>query len=368
MANAPEEGLLREYQTRKAAYRDFASTLSNLLTTILTQRGTRFHSVTHRPKDDASLATKVRRPDRSYVRLSDVTDLAGVRVITYFHDDVDRVAELVEGEFGVDKVNSVDKRSLMDPDRFGYLSLHYVVELSPDRSKMSEYRRFAGMKAEIQIRSLLQHVWAETQHDLGYKSRRSVPRVIRRRFARLAGMFEIADDEFVALRNELSQYEKEVPERIEEEPSSVQLDKASLGAFFQHSGTVERLDRAIAESVSATIVTAPDTFIDLILGSLAFLQISSISELETALRADGDKIQHFAEAWLVDSEYKEERRSTDPTLYQGISVFYLAYVILARRRDPAHIRSWAEKMTIGENSERYKRANKVIALANRLGI
>ena len=225
MKSVPEDGFLREYQSRKHSYRDFADILASLLTTILTEHRIRLHSVTHRAKDDASLATKLRRPDRTYACLADVTDLAGVRVITYFHDDVDHVAKSVEREFRIDQANSVDKRSLMYPDRFGYISLHYVVELSPERAKMSEYRRFAGMKAEVQIRSLLQHVWAETQHDLGYKSRRSVPRVIRRRFARLAGMLEIADDE-------LSKYEKEVPERIEDEPSSVQLDKASLGAYF----------------------------------------------------------------------------------------------------------------------------------------
>ena len=123
----------------------------------------------------------------------------------------------------------------MDPDRFGYVSLHYVLELSPERSRMSEYRRFAGLKAELQIRSLLQHVWAETEHDLGYKSAAGVPKLIRRRFARLAGMLEIADAEFVALRDELTQYELEVPERVQQEPASVQLDKASLRAYFREA-------------------------------------------------------------------------------------------------------------------------------------
>ena len=59
-----------------------------------------------------------------------MTDLLGVRIITYFPDEVDKAAKLVEREFCVDPDNSVDKRSILDPDRFGYLSLHYVLTLN----------------------------------------------------------------------------------------------------------------------------------------------------------------------------------------------------------------------------------------------
>lgn len=364
----PQADLLREYRSQKPIYREFANTLAGLLKTILAEIGIAFQSVTFREKDDGSLAAKLRRPDRTYARLTDVTDLAGVRIITYFHDDVDRVARLIEREFLIDSANSVDKRTLIDPDRFGYVSVHYVLALSAEREGMSEYRRFAGLKAELQIRTLLQHAWAETQHDLGYKSSRSVPRLIRRRFARLAGMLEIADDQFVALRDDLSKYEKEVPERIEEEPGSVQLDKASLGAYFHQSKTVGRLDRAIAGAVSAEIVPAPHTFIDHVLGSLAFIRISSIGQLEAELLANEENIKRFAEAWLADSGYRAEVRSTGPTLYEGISTFYLVYVTLAKTRDAADLRSWAAKMTIGPAEERHKWSIKVVELASRLGI
>lgn len=61
--------------------------------------------------------------------LEDITDLAGIRIITYFADQVDLIASFVEEEFEVDRSNSVDKRELIDPEKFGYLSLHYVVKL-----------------------------------------------------------------------------------------------------------------------------------------------------------------------------------------------------------------------------------------------
>ncbi len=292
----PDEAFLHEYESRKSLYRDFAERLAELLRNILAEHKITFQSVTHREKDNASLAAKLRRPDRSYTHLSDVTDLSGVRVITYFYDDVDRIATLMEGEFSIDRANSIDKRELMDPDRFGYVSLHYVLELSPERSRMSEYRRFAGLKAELQIRSLLQHVWAETEHDLGYKSAAGVPKLIRRRFARLAGMLEIADAEFVALRDELTQYELEVPERVQQEPASVQLDKASLRAYFQGSETMKRLDDAIAAVMDRGIVPATDQQLESDLVNLSFMGISTIGALDDALRANDEQIRQFARA------------------------------------------------------------------------
>ena len=98
-----------------------------------------------------------------------MTDITGVRVITYFADQVDEIAKVMEGEFNIDIKNSIDKRDILDPDRFGYLSLHYViVSLSSARCALAEYRSFSELKAEVQVRSILQHAWAEIEHDLGY--------------------------------------------------------------------------------------------------------------------------------------------------------------------------------------------------------
>jgi ppGpp synthetase/RelA/SpoT-type nucleotidyltranferase len=84
------------------------------------EQGVSLHSVTHRVKGEASLAKKLSGPGHSYQALTDVTDLAGVRVTTYFHDHVDLVASAVEREFAVDQKNSVDKRRLLDPDRYRF--------------------------------------------------------------------------------------------------------------------------------------------------------------------------------------------------------------------------------------------------------
>ena len=107
--------------------------------------------------------------------------LYGARLITYFADEVEHLASLVETEFEIDRVNSVDKRQTQEPDRFGYLSVHYIAELKDTRTSLPEYRRFKGVKFEVQVRSILQHTWAEIEHDLQYKNVEAIPRELRRR-------------------------------------------------------------------------------------------------------------------------------------------------------------------------------------------
>jgi ppGpp synthetase/RelA/SpoT-type nucleotidyltranferase len=193
----------RNYESIAGRLQDFKISIDSLIQTLLEIEGIQFHSVTSRIKSKASVRQKLQRPDKRR-ELNDLTDMFGARIITYFEDEVDVVAKLIEREFIVDRDNSVDKRSLLDPDRFGYLSLHYVLQLNPERSTLPENRAYKDIKFELQIRSILQHAWAEIEHDTGYKSASGVPDAVRRRLSRLAGLLELADDEFLGIREELA--------------------------------------------------------------------------------------------------------------------------------------------------------------------
>ena len=166
--------------------------------------------------------------------LDSVTDLLGVRVVTYYHDEIENVADLINHEFDIDWANSVDKRTVLDADRFGYLSMHYIAKLRPERIALAEYQDYGGIKFEIQIRSILQHAWAEMEHDLGYKSEAAIPRDFRRRFSRLAGVLELADDEFVGIRQEIGKYQAEAQETIDQGSlAMIEIDQDSLSAFVE---------------------------------------------------------------------------------------------------------------------------------------
>jgi ppGpp synthetase/RelA/SpoT-type nucleotidyltranferase len=96
----------------------------------------------------------------------------------------------------------VDKNLiLLKEEKFGYGSIHYLARLKENRTNLLEYSRFKNLTAEIQIRTILQHAWAEIEHDIQYKAVETIPSSIRRRFMSLAGMLEIGT-EFQAIQDE----------------------------------------------------------------------------------------------------------------------------------------------------------------------
>jgi ppGpp synthetase/RelA/SpoT-type nucleotidyltranferase len=241
--------ILGEYDRESDLYKYRAARCEALVKELLGVEGQRVHSVTSRLKRRDKLEEKLEREGKNYKRLSEVTDTAGVRIITHFEDEVDRIGTLIEKEFGTDPERSIDKRKILDPDRFGYLSLHYICGLHPNRLMLPENRRYTGLLCEIQIRSILQHAWAEIEHDLGYKPDNTVPAPIRRRFSRLAGLLEIADQEFRSIRDELENYAARVEDEIKAEPSQVGIDDVSLAAFIRHDELCRELDAVMAKDV-----------------------------------------------------------------------------------------------------------------------
>jgi putative GTP pyrophosphokinase len=279
--------ILSEYDSQETLYRDFAENCEFLLKKLLTAEGYRVHSVTSRLKDRDKLEEKLRREGKSYNQICDVTDTAGVRIITHFEDEVDKIGTLIEREFQVDSERSIDKRKVLDPDRFGYLSLHYICGLNADRLKLAENRKYDGLPCEIQIRSILQHAWAEIEHDLGYKRGSTVPAPIRRRFSRLAGLLELADQEFKNIRGELEKYAASVEDDIRIRPSQVEIDNVSLEAFMHTDPLYQDLINAMASKINARIDR--DTGRDLAT-ELRYVGIKTVEDLREALASNKNLI------------------------------------------------------------------------------
>lgn len=345
MAAEHKQTILSQYDEKYDVYAEFVVKVESLVAEILEKAGVRAHSITSRVKDRESLRKKVARPDKDYAELSDITDVAGVRIITYFEDDVDKVARDLETVFVVDRDNSIDRRKTLDPDRFGYLSLHHVASFGSNRTALLEYRKFIGMKVEIQTRSILQHAWAEMEHDLGYKSQESIPREVRRRFSRLAGLLEIADQEFRRLRDDLEQYREDVSQQIASDPQEVEINKDSLSAFIAESTTVARIDAAIASSYGvnveywdvdetwefADLVTSMRT--DTIEKNVQFLEtfgVRTIQDLETELSERETQIVAFA--WEHTKPPREAGRLKGNVL-QGVSVSNLVNLLAGQTRN-----------------------------------
>ena len=158
---------------------------------------------------------------------------------------VNRIADIISSQFKIDSQNTIDKRKL-EEDRFGYMSMHYVVSFSNTRLKLAEFKPYKGLKFEIQIRSILQHGWAEIEHDLGYKGAKGIPAEFKRDFNRIAALLETADKEFDRLRTELESYDQEVEKDITSKQSELGIDNSTLKQFIEHNQNLKDINLAIA--------------------------------------------------------------------------------------------------------------------------
>lgn len=332
------DDLLAQYDILRPEHLAFSSKLSALVTDIVSGLPVSVLSVGARAKERESFGRKVAENHGKYGRADHVTDLSGVRVITYFEDDVDRVGQAIEREFDIDEENSVDRRALLDPDRFGYLSLHYVVKLPDKRTTLAEYQRFADLKAEIQVRSILQHAWAEIEHDLGYKSAIAVPRDIRRQFSRLAGTLELADLEFVRIRDGLRTYEAEVAARIETSPSEVLIDQASLTAYLASSPLVRSLGTRIAEILEGEFNEHLEVArVERHIAALEHFGITTIAELDKTLAELESLIVKMAKEFIaIRPDDLPPRHSGPHTARPNICLLYLSYILIARTGELEH--------------------------------
>lgn len=204
MTTEPEnvENVLEEFEARKDKLEAFCAKAKSLIEEALQDAGIKYQSVQSRVKSRKKLREKYVDPGKRYKRLDDVTDLAGLRVITYYEDDVDSAADVIRREFEVDPVRSIDKRKT-EPDRFGYHAVNYICCHLKKRLVDVEYKKYAGIWCEIQITSILPHAWSEIEHEW-YDLKQAYPDEIKRRFSRLMALFEIAESEFTALKRERS--------------------------------------------------------------------------------------------------------------------------------------------------------------------
>ena len=173
--------ILDEYARQRPLYEEYCASIFKLLDLILKERGLRYQ-ISSRTKAPDQLREKLLRKAGQgvrYAQLSDIEDLAGLRVIFYTERDKNRFLVALGDE--ISGPMRVEERST----RSGYDATHAIVSLGPRRLQLSEYRRFEGMKCEIQVTTILRHAWAEIEHDLVYKDVNGLKTRDPERYARL---------------------------------------------------------------------------------------------------------------------------------------------------------------------------------------
>ena len=237
--------LLQEFRDKRQELLQLDNHVFELISQTLKQQGIELNSIEHRIKTVDSLAGKLERKGEKYRQLSDITDLVGLRIVTFYTDDVDKVAAIISQLFDIDWANSVDKRKLHDLNSFGYNSLHYICNLHG-----------GSFPFEIQIRTALQHTWSAIEHDIGYKGAVKLPPQYRRQFSRLAGMLELADDEFSRLRTTMTEYRRQIQALVKSgNLSDVALSTDSFCSYLELR-PFDRLNQRIAAVNQAELFPA----------------------------------------------------------------------------------------------------------------
>jgi putative GTP pyrophosphokinase len=230
----------QEWGARYGAYRDWylwqTERLAGRIVAMLGSAEVDVFNVESRTKEVQSFIGKIEarnsgKEPKFGDPLREITDLVGVRIITYYREDVDAVGDVIQKNFQVDKATTVDKAG-DEVDRFNYKSVHYIVRLSPPTSDTRDWGPYADVRAEIQVRTALQHAWSAVQHKLDYKSDIAMPKELQRRLFMLNALIESADVEFSRLRDERARIESSYKADVQKGQLDIPLDEASITAYI----------------------------------------------------------------------------------------------------------------------------------------
>ncbi len=240
------EMILDEYRDRLPVLNTIKEVVLDMLRRTLKDNNMVVTAIEGRVKTEKSLAGKLELKGNKYHTLDDITDIVGVRIITFFSDEVDQIAALVERMFDIDWENSVDKRKMLEIDRFGYMSLHYICRIPKSLYEDPQQPLINEIRFELQMRTALQHVWANMQHDTGYKSEVEIPMEHQRSLNRLAGILELADEQFSRIRKEINDYRRNVQSLV----ASGNFDEVPLNGDTFRSYCELRPFRRLAEKIA----------------------------------------------------------------------------------------------------------------------
>jgi ppGpp synthetase/RelA/SpoT-type nucleotidyltranferase len=299
--------LEREYREKyRPLYETLSGRVAELMTRLLEDADISIAQIEHRAKPLPSFLAKIER--KSYKDpFSEMTDLAGIRVITYYNVDVDKVAQLIKQEFEVNPKHSSDKIQELNVDEFGYRSFHLVCTLKKPRIDLPEWKPIRKLSFEIQVRSVLQHAWAAISHKLDYKTASQAPQEVRRKLFRLSALLELADDEFASIRDRTETITKAYQENVNRGDLAIPLNLDSLREYLS-----ERIDtnkwgqlaieagmRPLNEETIKIAQQVEENAARRLFETLQGLQIAHIAELDSLIK------KHETEAKVILAKVAE---------------------------------------------------------------
>ncbi|HDV0902525.1 GTP pyrophosphokinase [Vibrio antiquarius] len=206
-----KEKVAVNFRSVKEDYQRLGNNIVDALKSFLDDRNISYVDIYSRVKSFDSFYEKIGR--KSYKNpFDEIEDICGVRVVCYYHSDVTKINDIIASEFNV--LESQNKSELLGLNEFAYRSQHFIVSLNDNWLSAPNYRKLDGLKAEIQVRTILMHAWAEIEHKLNYKSDAQVPEQFQRKLFRISAKLEEADEQFVELKAGIDEYREQLAEQL----------------------------------------------------------------------------------------------------------------------------------------------------------
>lgn len=280
MATNKSDKLKKDYDARQASARAFCSELVEQIKKLLSQNNISLAvPIDSRVKSWSSISGNIERSNLELEDILQLNDFVGIRLILLFKRDLDRCRELIEENLEI--IEKEDIASRLDESQFGYQSYHYVIKLPEDWLSTPTLSDFAEYKAEIQVRTMAQHIWAAASHTLQYKQEDNVPKTVRRSIHRVSALLETVDLEFERVLSERRKYVKELKPETQDEKLNVDILKKIMDSHLPLK------NRSDAEEYSVLIRNLSNCGIN-----KSSELISLISEnLKTVLEIDAKKAE-----------------------------------------------------------------------------
>jgi putative GTP pyrophosphokinase len=253
--------------------------------------------IQHRVKTWSSITEKLQRVPLSLNGLRTLQDLVGFRIILQFRRDVERVCSLIEQNLKI--VERYDTVERLREDQFGYSSVHFVVEVPALWLAVPTMARLADLRAEIQVRTTAQHIWAEASRTLQYKSKEAVPQALKRSIYRVSALLETVDLEFERVLAGRDAYRAKVAQTA---PTTERLDVDTLAQVVDASWP------------SANKNAAGEEYADL-LADLAAMGIRTPSALREIISRWRDSVLAHETATVAESRSKPEDLKHFPPIF-----------------------------------------------------
>lgn len=227
MNNKIFEAIKNEYDMKSKLYESLLEKTKEQVKVLLdSNKIVLFTPMENRIKAWSSLEKKYLLENKLIESFEDITDLAGLRIIVLFEQDIEKVCEIIRNNFCISKEE--DKSADLSENKFGYQSIHFDAKLKENWCQIPIFNQGNDFKLEIQVRTASQHIWASTSHHLQYKNEEDIPLPLKRSMNRISALLEIIDLEVNRILTEQYNYINEISSKNNFSDTKLNVDTLRL--------------------------------------------------------------------------------------------------------------------------------------------